>query len=149
MREAPSVVVTKVAVAVSAVPTRPTTVCVAGTSCPEALMVTVNVEIPKLVPSDTVMTCVVTAFTCVGVPETTPVDEFNDKPPGNAGVMANVFEPVTAGAVIAVVGVIATPTKPTRTCDAGVTAVADTDADVTVIDTVAVADAVPSDTVMV
>jgi hypothetical protein len=74
---------------------------------------------------------------------------FSDNPAGNAGVTENVFVPVTAAAVIAEVGVTATPTNPTRTCAAGETAVADTDADVMVMDTVAVAEAVPSDTVTV
>jgi hypothetical protein len=50
---------------------------------------------------------------------------------------------------MAEVGVIATPTKPTSTCAAGVTAVAFTEAEVTVIDTVAVVEKVPSETVIV
>lgn len=113
------------------------------------MIVTRIVAIPKFVPSETVMTCVVDVLTAVGVPVTTPVVAFSDNPAGNAGVTENVFVPVTAAAVIAEVGVTATPTNPTRTCAAGETAVADTDADVMVMDTVAVAEAVPSDTVTV
>lgn len=112
-------------------------------------MVTRMVAIPKFVPSETVSTCVVADFTAVGVPEMTPLVEFNVSPPGNAGVTENDFVPVTAGAVIVDVGEMATPTNPTNTWAAGDTAVADTDAEVMVMDTVAVAEAVPSDTVTV
>jgi hypothetical protein len=149
VREDPKVVEVNAVVAVRAVPTRPTTVCVAGMSCPEALIVTRTVATPKFVPSETISTCVVSAFTSVGVPVIAPVVTFKARPAGSAGVIENDLVPVTAGAEMVDVGVIATPTNPTSNCAAGETAVAGTDAEVTVIDTVAVADAVPSDTVMV
>lgn len=55
-----------------------------------------------------------------GVPETTPVVVFRDKPAGRVGVIENVLVPGTSVTVNAVVGVIAAPASPVTVCDDGV-----------------------------
>jgi hypothetical protein len=146
---APSVVVARIGVGWIAAPTRATTVCVTGVSWPAAATVKRTVATPKLAPSETVITYVEATLIAVGVPDITPVDAFIDNPLGNVGVMENTLVPVTAAAVRADVGVNTTPTNPVTVCEAGDTAVADTDAADTVMAMVAVAEAVPSDAVTV
>lgn len=70
-------------------------------------------------------------------------------PAGSGGVILNDFVPVICAAVSAVVGVIASPTLPLIDCDDGVTETSVAEAAEIVIDTVAVAEDVPSDAVTV
>ena len=88
-------------------------------------------------------------MSAVGVPDITPVALLSVRPDGRVGVTENTLVPVTAAAVNAAVGVNSTPTKPDTVCEPGVTAVAETVAAETVIEIVAVAEAVPSDAVTV
>lgn len=55
-----------------------------------------------------------------GVPDTTPVLEFNINPPGNAGTIENVLLAPNSAEVTVCVGVMATPTRPASDCDDGV-----------------------------
>jgi hypothetical protein len=81
--------------------------------------VSVSVAIAEDAPSEATIENVVAANETVGVPLTTPVVEFIDRPAGSAGVMVKVLVPVISVDTNAVVAVIASPTETVAVCVAG------------------------------
>ena len=96
---------------------------------------TVAVALPLMAPV-AVMVWVVADWVAVGVPLITPVELFNDRPAGNAGLTEKLTAPEKFAAVNVDVLVMAVPTRPLSVCVAGVTAAGA----VTVMSTVAVAE---------
>ena len=96
---------------------------------------TVAVALPLVAPV-AVMVWVVADWVAVGVPLITPVELFNDRPAGNAGLTEKLTAPEKFAAVNVDVLVMAVPTRPLSVCVAGVTAAGA----VTVMSTVAVAE---------
>jgi hypothetical protein len=70
-------------------------------------------------PSEATIENVVAANETVGVPLTTPVVEFIDRPAGSAGVIVKVLVPAISVDTNAVVAVITSPTETVAVCVAG------------------------------
>ena len=83
------------------------------------MTVSVSVAIAEVAPSEATIENVVAANETVGVPLTTPVVEFIDRPVGSAGVIVKVLVPAISVDTSAVVAVIASPTETVAVCVAG------------------------------